>query len=202
LYPLIYINAQSLAIRKLLASGQTTAAREELARMEDAVQQVYADVREGILGLRTAPGSEGEFVFTLQSYLERYREMTGIDAHLDLRLPAGGLRVPPATEIQLIRIIQEALSNVRRHARASAVEVRFQLDGETLQVMVQDNGRGFHPDRLAPRGWPRFGLQTMRERTESVGGTFNIESRPGAGTRVLILLPVGAGEKVYAGPAG
>ena len=200
-----YINTQSQAIRKFLASGHAAAAQEELVQMEETVRQVYADVREGILGLRTSPGSEGGFLPSLQSYLERYREMTGLRARLKVGRGINSIRsirLPPAAEIQLMRILQEALSNVRKHARASTVTVNFALDGDALQIEVKDDGVGFDPDRLHPRSWPRFGLQTMRERAEAVGGSFRIESHPGRGTSVIIQLPVEMEGKVSAGAPG
>lgn len=186
-----YINAQSLAIRKLVASSQLSEAQAELTRMEEAVQQSYAEVREAILSLRTSPGSGGGFLSGLRSYLEQYREMAGIQAALEVQGPVGAVRLPPTTEIQLMRIIQEALSNVRKHARARTVTVGLNLDGEVFELVVKDDGQGFDPERLPLRGWPRFGLQTMRERAQAIGGTFRVESHPGSGTSVFIRVPVG-----------
>ncbi|HLB13241.1 MAG TPA: sensor histidine kinase, partial [Dehalococcoidia bacterium] len=197
-----YINTQSLAIRKLLASGHSSEAQEELAQMEEAARQVYSDVREAILGLRTSPGTQGGFLPSLQSYLESYRETTGIQSRMKLRGKTGAIRLLPSAEIQLMRIVQEALSNVRKHAQARTVTVSFEMDGRELKVMVEDDGQGFDPEQIHPRGWPRFGLQTMRERAEAVGGRFRILSRPGGGTSVIIQLPVWIEEKADASAAG
>lgn len=197
-----YINTKSLAIRKLLGVGQLARAQEELAQMEEAVRDVYADVREAILGLRTSPGSEGGLLPSLRGYLERYREMTCIQACLEIRAPTEALRLSPAAEVQVMRIVQEALSNVRKHAGASTVTVSFEVNGATLQVVVADDGRGFDQEQLPVRGWPRFGLQTMRERAEAIGGSFQVGSRPDQGTSVIVKLPVLMGERVHAGTAG
>ncbi|MFQ5826862.1 MAG: GAF domain-containing protein, partial [Dehalococcoidia bacterium] len=197
-----YINTQSLAIKRLLASGHAAEARETLTQMEEAARQVYADVREAILGLRTSPGSEGELVPSLQRYLELYQEMTGLRAQMRVSGEPDAIKLPPAMEIQLMRIVQEALSNVRRHARASTVTVSFEMDGQQLQVAVEDDGQGFEPEQLPPRDWPRFGLQTMQERAEAVGGRFRIQSRPGSGTSVIVQLPMGMGESADARAAG
>lgn len=186
-----YINAQSLAVRKLVASGRVSEATAELARMDEAVQQVYAELREAILDLRTSPGSEVGFLSSLQGYLERYREMTGIQTVVEVRGPVDAVRLPPATEIQLMRIIQEALSNVRKHAKATAVTVSLNLDDEMLQVVVEDDGQGFDLERLPVRSRPRFGLQTMHERAQAIGGTFQITSHLAAGTSVIVRVHVG-----------
>lgn len=200
-----YINTQTLAIRKHLASGRLAEAQAELGRMDEATQQVYAEVRESILDLRTSPGLGGGFLSGLRGYLEQYQQMTGIQATMEARGPVDAIRLPPTTELQLMRIVQEALSNVRKHAAARSVAIGVDFEGAALQLTVNDDGLGFEPEPLSPRDWrPRFGLQTMRERVRAIGGTFQIESQPGRGTRVLIRVPVGAAtveEKVAAGLA-
>lgn len=183
---LTYVNAQSLAIGKLLAAGSLREAQRELALMEDAVQAVYADVREAILGLRTAPRSAGGLLPSIRRYAESFEEMTGIPTRLDVGHAAAAPRLSSSTEIQLTRILQEALSNVRKHARASTVTVRLELEDGTLRLLIADDGQGFDPGRLQPRGWPRFGLQTMRERAGAVGGAFEILSGSGVGTTVVV----------------
>lgn len=186
---LTYVNAQSLAVGKLLGSDRTVEAREELAKMEAAVRDVYADVREAILGLRVSPRSEGGLLLSLAGYIDLYSEMTGIECRLQLGEGVDSARLSSFAEIQLLRIVQEALSNVRQHARASTATVTARCLGEgVFQVVIEDDGRGFDPGRVPRHGWPRFGLQTMRERAEAVGGTFRILSRPGGGTAVQIEL--------------
>jgi signal transduction histidine kinase len=92
--------------------------------------------------------------------------------------------------VQLLRIIQEALANVRKHAAATHAEVRLSLHDQSLEATVEDNGAGFEPDALGRAVVPRFGLTTMRERAEAIGGTLSIESTPGSGTRVSVRLPI------------
>jgi len=98
--------------------------------------------------------------------------------------------LPPTTEIQLMWIVQEALNNVRNHAAADSATVRFSTEDAELVVSIDDDGCGFTPERRARTGWPHFGLQTMRERAEAVGGRFEIESRPEGGTQVRVRLPL------------
>jgi len=97
----------------------------------------------------------------------------------------------PAAEIQLLRIIQEALTNIRKHSQASRAWVRFEADdGEQAVITVEDDGRGFDPSRVGQEGREHFGLQTMRERVESVGGTLHISTQPGQGVRVIVQLSI------------
>lgn len=185
-----YINTQTLAIKKLLASGRSEEAEQQLHAMEDAARQVYGDVREAILGLRTSLASADGLVPSVRRYLESYGEMTRIATRLDVNDQAEALRLPARTEIQIMRIVQEALSNVRKHAQASRVTVCFTATEDGLTVEVADDGQGFVQQPDTP-GWPHFGLETMRERTAAIGGRFEVVSRPGLGTRVIVNVPLG-----------
>jgi signal transduction histidine kinase len=92
--------------------------------------------------------------------------------------------------VQLLRIIQEALSNVRKHARARRAWVRLRPASMGVEAVIEDNGVGFDPDALRRTDLPRFGMATMRERAEAVGGTFELAAGPGQGTRVTVRLPI------------
>ncbi|MBI4498324.1 MAG: GAF domain-containing protein [Chloroflexi bacterium] len=184
-----YINTQILALRQLLRRDAKASALEHLGEMQEAVQQLYADVREGILGLRSSAGKADGLVRALEGYLERYRSMVEFQVVLEVSPEATAVRLPPASEVQLVRIIQEALSNVRKHAGATRATVRLVV-ANGLHVSVADDGSGFDLSARFSTGWPRFGLQTMRERAEAVGGHFAVESAPGQGTRVIVTLPV------------
>lgn len=116
--------------------------------------------------------------------------MAGAELTLDADADVERLELPPAIEIQLVRIVQEALANVRKHARAAHVTVRLSLIGGVLTIEIADDGQGFDPGLETRTGWPRFGLQTMRERAQAVGGRFELESERGAGTRISVSVPV------------
>ncbi len=182
-----YINTQALAIKKHLASGRPEEARELVDTMEEAARHVYGDIREEIMGLRAARDG---LVPSLRAYLSGYGRMAGVVPDVRITDAAAALRLPGATEIQLLRIIQEALSNVRKHAGADGATVSLELTGDALRLEVADDGRGFDPGSPARTGWPRFGLQTMRERAHAVGGTFELRSSPGAGTSIVVHVPV------------
>ena len=186
-----YINAKTLAVKKLVTDSRVSEAHQELSEMEEIARDLYADVREGILGLRTSSQGYGGLVAELRQYIELYGEMSGVEANLNVAGQSERFGLAPSVEIQLMRILQEALTNVRKHSNASAVNVDFRPNGSQLEVEVTDNGRGIDPDGPRAAGWPRFGLQTMRERAESVGGSFDISSEPGGGVKVVVSVPMG-----------
>ena len=145
-------------------------------------------MRESIVGLRTLPGPNRTLNDVLQEYLQSWEEMSRVETSLRID-PAVQLR--PSHELQVVRIIQESLTNVRKHAKATHASVDITRDGDTLVAVIADDGLGFNAAARARGEFPQFGLSTMRERAESIGGTLTIESSPGGGTRVRFALPVG-----------
>jgi nitrate/nitrite-specific signal transduction histidine kinase len=188
-----YVNTKAQAVQELLARGQTERASAQVGQLGEAARVAYADVREGILALRTSLGAGRGLLDALAEYLERWREQSELDAKLTVQPSGASLeRMPPAAELQLLRIVQEALANVRKHAAARHVEVRITVQPALVETVVVDDGRGFaaHRARVSDDRLPHFGLATMRERAESVGGTLEVISGPGEGTRVVVRLPL------------
>jgi two-component system nitrate/nitrite sensor histidine kinase NarX len=150
--------------------------------------RAYEEVRQSIFGLRTMVSRGLGLIPTLTEYLHEFSAQNGVAVELDV---ADGrpIHLPPASEVQLVRIIQEALANVRKHAEASHAWVRLQRGEAWFRVTVEDDGRGFEPAKLAAAGPLHFGIQTMRERAEGLGGKLEIDSAPGRGTRVVATLP-------------
>ncbi len=184
-----YVNTKAQATQVLLERGQTERAAEHLQQMAETARAAYADVREGILSLRTSLDPGRGFVNTLEDYLAVWQEQSGVTTEL---YGIGNLngQLSDLAEVQLLRIVQEALTNIRKHTAATHVQIRFGLDDDHVVTTIADNGAGF-PDRdSAQRGLPRFGMSTMRERAESLDGSFNVDSRSGQGTRITVRLPM------------
>ena len=182
---LAYVNTKAQAVQELLRRGRTEKAAEQLEQLAAAAREVYSDVREGILGLRAATNAEEGFVEALRRHLETWQDQCGIKT--ELSLASDEPHLTPDVELQLLRITQEALSNVRKHSEARRVEVRLDNAARGLRILVSDDGKGFEIDAAGrPIGRPRFGLSTMRERADAIGASFEIQSTPGEGTRIQV----------------
>jgi len=191
-----YVNTKAQAAEELLKSNQPDPALAQIQQLGQAARDAYADVREHILGLRTVAAPGRAFVETLGDYLERWQEQSGVAVSLVVDPPDGFvLRLSATAELQLLRIIQEALANVRKHAEATQATVRLTSGATWVEARIEDDGRGFDElgDVVGSRtAFPRFGMATMRERAEAVRGTLTIESAVGQGTSVTARIPEGA----------
>jgi DNA-binding NarL/FixJ family response regulator/signal transduction histidine kinase len=191
-----YINVQAQAIQNLLDGEKTQAARNNLDDLARAAQKAHADIRSHILGLRMDEPPAPDFSTTVRDYVHRFGEQFGIAVSLSLPDDAPVPLFAPGVEEQVLRIVQEALTNVRKHARAARVEVVFSLIGDQVQLLIADDGVGFTPPPLTPPQWggqrggeAHFGLDIMHERAEQIGGRLEIRSVLGEGTRILATLP-------------
>lgn len=182
---LAYVNTKAQAVERLLHKGRSAEASEQLEQLAAASRDVYTDVREGILALRSQPRHGSSFGEALKEFLRSWQEQSGVLANLVID---DELSVSPSAELQLLRIIQEALSNVRKHAAATSVLVEIVRRDDRLVASVVDDGVGFGPAARFSGMGPRFGLAIMRERAEGVGGTLSVDSEPGRGTTVCIEL--------------
>jgi signal transduction histidine kinase len=159
----------------------------ELAEVADICQEAYQDVRESILGLRGSNRAERGLLDNLRAYLVKYSQQCEIATSLDSDLDHE-MALSPRCEVQVIRVIQEALTNVRKHSGATSAVVRITQSDSATTFVVEDNGHGFEPggsefDRDG------FGLYTMRERMALLNGSLTVDSVPGRGTRVIADVP-------------
>jgi signal transduction histidine kinase len=186
-----YVHTKATAVRLLLARQQTQAAETQLAQLEEAARGLFVDVREAILGLRLTSQREQRLGELLDEYATHFSQLSDLPVTVKVAPTVRHLALPPETELQLLRIVQEALTNVRKHAHATAVQVTVLNGGASLELKVSDNGVGFNPDHYGPErggGRPHFGLGTMRERAEAIGAAFDIQACPGQGTCVSVRL--------------
>lgn len=162
------------------ATSATT--RTELALLRSMLRDGLEEVRGFIASLRP-PAVEVGLAAALRDGAAEFQARNGIAVRVEVDGIDAGLSA--AARASVLRITQEALQNVRKHA--AATEVRISLDGNRL--VIADNGRGFDVMRLATGATRNFGLQFMRERAELMGSELQIESRQGEGTRILLRLP-------------
>lgn len=181
-----FIGMKAAALAGMIQRQQITQAEQAANELGQIAQSAYAEVREAILGLRATISASVGLESTLREYLHRFQREWNISTELIIA-PDTPTRFAPSTEIQLLRILQEALRNVRQHAQATHTTVRFEKHADVICVTVQDDGRGFDLDQPRPE---HYGLQTMRERAESFGGKLEIDSAPGRGTRIVVNVPV------------
>jgi signal transduction histidine kinase len=185
-----FAKMQAQAARELLARNDVPQADAHLARLVSVAQDAHADVREFILGARAAGAAELDFLPALEDYLRRFQATTGIATTLDATpFPAGRI-LQPMAGTQLLRILQETLTNVRKHARARAVRVSLAASDGQVEATVRDDGEGFDAARPGTAEASTFGLRFMRERADEVGGTVHVASVPGGGTCVAITVPL------------
>ena len=188
-----FVKMQSVAARGLLARGQGAEADECLARLAAVAQDAHWDVREYIDGALAGKSAECGFFPAIEAYLLRFRESFGLEVKLDVSSDLTEASFQPMVRAQLLRIVQEGLTNVRKHAHAKNVEVRIAPRDGCVEALIEDDGAGFDPSLLPKTPGRRFGLRFMRERAEDVGGTLEVHSAPGAGSRVIISVPLQKG---------
>ncbi|HXV04525.1 MAG TPA: ATP-binding protein [Solirubrobacterales bacterium] len=184
------LGAVHLRLRSLASRGEAelpAATAIELTELADVCEEGYRDARGAILDLHESSRSDRNLLEGLRAYLDKYSRQCGIAASLDTDLEHD-LALPPSSEIQIIRVIQEALANVRKHSGAASAIVRIaQADGRAT-FLIEDNGRGFDAtEALLDRDG--FGLHAMRQRMELIGGDLLTDSAAGRGTRVVATVP-------------
>lgn len=175
-------------IKDLVGSNRTQDAEAELERLHGVADEIYADIGESIAGLRSNVRERG-LTSALQDYIDQFEERHQVPIRLLTDNAADQLS--PFAALQLFRFVQEALTNVRKHAGARSATVALLSDGPNqLSVVVADDGQGITAG--SPRnghGQP-LGLTSMRERVEALGGTFRLQSQPDSGTRVTATIPI------------
>ncbi len=189
--------AQALACLKLkaaltdelLSSGEIARAQDNLRQVKEIVRETYLDVREQIFGLRQPAPAVFQFLPALQEFFADYGASYRIDVQLAVLSPT-----PPefsqAVCLQLTRIIQEALTNVRKHAHTSQARVSFEQIDHHWDVTIEDGGSGFDLQRVQSSGGNSLGLHIMRERAGAIGASLELDSHPGGGTRVIVHIPL------------
>lgn len=185
-----YVNTKAVAARLKLQNRDTQGAEHLLRQLETASKEVFTDVRAAILGLKASSSAGFVFPENLRQYVDRFSELSGLPVVMNLGQVPLPTAVPAETELQLLRITQEALANSHKHSQATATEVALDFSEGLVELRVSDNGVGFDPADPKSNGRPHFGLSTMRERAEAIGAEFSLTSNPEEGTTVLVRAPL------------
>ena len=171
------------AIKAHLEAGRGERAVAIIEQSLARARSTLADSRSVIDDLRAVPAGLPE---AMRAKTERFTQATGIPCELSLAL--GDTTPPPNTSDHLLRVLNEALTNVTRHAQAGQVWVRLEAKNNHLELEIRDDGQGFEPGIVTGAG--HYGLLGMRERARLVGGTLEIESGTGRGTRIRLVVPI------------
>jgi two-component system sensor histidine kinase DegS len=167
-------------------------AQTELRFLRELLRRELSSVRTFISQLRPPVLDELGLDGAITDAIGRMTALTGLAIRAELTAPAG--RLPEMQQTVVLRVVQEALQNVRKHSGASSVVVASDIEGDDWLLTVRDDGRGFDVGAVAARGRRNFGLQFMQERAELIGARFEVHSRPEGGTLVQLAIPVGAEE--------
>jgi two-component system sensor histidine kinase DegS len=178
-----FILQTEIAMR--LMDVDTSQAREELNNLKSSAMGTFQKVRNFIFELRPMMLDDLGLVPTVRRYADAFKEQTGLD--INVTVTGNERRLEPYVEVMLFRAIQELLGNTARHAQATMVRILVDMGQERIRVSVDDNGKGFDPETIQQGN--NLGLRLIRERAEMLGGTFEIDSNAGKGTRVAFAVP-------------
>ncbi|MBC7993662.1 MAG: type IV pili methyl-accepting chemotaxis transducer N-terminal domain-containing protein [Rhizobacter sp.] len=181
---LAFLKIQVQLMRDALASGDKVSVDKTLAEIDVGVRESYGDVRELLMHFRTRTNTE-DIEPALATTLRKFEHQSGIHTHLAMH--GNGMPLSPDLQVQVLHIVQEALSNVRKHAQASQVWLDVQQH-PAWRFEVRDDGRGFATDGPSG-GETHVGLRIMSERAQRIGAELHVASRPGGGTAVTLSLP-------------
>jgi len=191
--PAQYVALASMRLDAIVPD--TPDAKEEAASVRKALQAALSEIRAISRGLSLPDLESLGLEEVAGRAVEAHAGPEGTGIAIDCA-GIGGRAVADSAKICVYRFLQEALSNAARHAEGAPVTVRLEIAGETLSASVADRGPGFDPNAargIEPNGGQ--GLTGLRDRAESLGGALEIDSTPGAGTKLTLTLPIDAGER-------
>jgi signal transduction histidine kinase len=184
-----YVSLQTQAALQWVRSGNMEKAETVLGRLAEVAGEAHADVRESILGLKADALQGWSFIATLRTYLEKYQKNYGLRTELAISDGIGDQTFEPVAGVHLLRVVQEAVNNSRRHGNATNFKVGIGMNRTQALVTITDDGRGFDSGSVGNGEGSHFGLAFMRERMQQIGGSMDIDSKPGAGTVLTLHVP-------------
>jgi len=184
-----YVNNKSATARLSLKKGELQTAENHLLQLEEAVGQVFIDVREAILGLKISGQVDKGLAIALKEFGSQFSRLNELPVDVQIPLQGEYPSLPTETNLHLLRIVQEAMRNARKHASPSRIWISLHIEAGALELSVRDDGVGFAPSD-SPDATNHLGLVTMAERAKAIGADFKIQSDPGVGTLVTVRLPL------------
>ena len=170
-------------LRDTVKDANKADALNQIAKIKHDTQGTYLEVREIIDQLRVKMPESSQIMAALAEYTQDFCHNTGIECKL--YLADGHADLQPLAAVEILRIVQEALNNVKKHSGANEIEVKFESTTADIKVIIKDNGKGFIPALVKGQ----HGLTVMKERAESIGGKFDIVTNPGQGTSIEVTIP-------------
>lgn len=178
-----FILQAEIAMR--LLSVDIEQARDELNSLKASAMRTFQKVRSFIFELRPMMLDDLGLIPTIRRYAESYREQSGLD--VNLVISGTERRLEPYLEVMIFRALQELLGNASRHSHATMVKVYVDVGESIVKVSVDDNGKGFDPDMISQGN--SLGLKIIKDRVDMLGGSFDIDSSAGKGTRINFSVP-------------
>ena len=160
-------------------------AKEELGSLKNAAMTTFQKVRNFIFELRPMMLDDLGLIPTIRKYMDAFKEQTGME--VNLTVTGTERRLEPYLEIMTFRAIQELLGNAVRHSQAATIKMHIDMGNEYVRVSVDDNGKGFDPVVILSGN--SLGLKLIKERTEMLGGSFEMDSSVGKGARIVFSVP-------------
>lgn len=194
-----YVNTKVTAVRLMLKKEQLKGAEDHLLQLEEAARDLFVDIREAILGLRMNGQDSDGFADTIRKYTKQYSQLSHIPVDLKVSPDAEQYKLDAEVELQLLRIVQESLANIRKHSLADSAWIAIRLDNGSFNLTVGDDGLGFDPGSNQGEKQTQFGLRMMQERADAIGAKFSVDTVPGGGTRINVQVDL-HGEHINARP--
>ncbi len=163
-------------------------AKEELSNLKTSAMGTFQKMRNFIFELRPMSLDDLGLLPTIKKYVDAFKEQTGLD--VSLTLTGAEHRLEPYREVMIFRSLQELMGNAARHSQATMIKILVDMGNDLVRVSVDDNGKGFDPEVI--RSGNSLGLKLIRERTEMLGGKFEVDSSAGKGARIVFTVPAHA----------
>jgi signal transduction histidine kinase len=181
-----YLNLKLSMMNAMLVDHQLDLVKANMQELKKVVNETYTDVREEIFYLRAQVLSDLSFMELLERYVDKYRRFYHLDIQLIQEANPALFNFSADATAQLVRTIQEALINIRKHGQINTATIRLGQEREgQIRISIEDQGQGFDLDQIKGKT-SSFGLQIMRERVESIGGSMEVDTAPGQGTRIVL----------------